>query len=101
MFRFTIRDLLWLMLALGIILSWRLHILTVSHQTAMTIAEERRNGEIRTNETIDRMVRRYTKPRPGEVSKRLRAFFEEEPTTPLGHLPTASHPTAATPPASN
>jgi hypothetical protein len=99
MLRFTIRDLLWLMVVVGIIVSWRLHILALSHHTAVTIAEERRNGEIRTKEAIDRMIGRYTKPRPGEVSKRLRTFFEEEQATPLGHLPTASHSTTTSPPA--
>jgi hypothetical protein len=93
MFRFTIRDVLWLtvVVAMGVgwyrqSVIWQLERETLVKQHEAALANERRIGELRAKEANDNAIMRYTRPRITPIEQLRKAqngLIDEEPTPTL------------------
>jgi hypothetical protein len=91
MFRFTIRDVLWLtaLVAVGVgwyhqSTIWESEKQTLIDAHAAALANERRIGVLRAKEAVEQVVTRYTRPRgiPAEQIRGNRSRLLDEELTP-------------------
>jgi hypothetical protein len=90
MFRFTIRDVMWLMVVVALGVGWyrqsslwKADEQSLIQQHEAALANERRIGELRAKEAVENALMRYTRPRitPAEQLRAARnGLIDEEPT---------------------